>query len=64
MELPQSLCVDLLSNGHVRSFIDFFYMVLSQKKLEISYTPESLVEFKNLLTQVEESQRGGFFKIN
>ena len=34
-------------------------MVLGQDKLKIAYTPESLYEFKSLLTQVEDSQAQG-----
>lgn len=32
---------------------------MEEKKVEIAYTPESLIEFKNLLMKVEESQRLG-----
>ena len=64
--------MDLLSTGHVRSYVDFYYMVLGSKTgapsptsgplslpLEISYTPESLAAFRDLLTQVEDSKRDG-----
>lgn len=34
-------------------------LVVGEKKVEISYTPESLIDFKNLLMKVEESQRLG-----
>ncbi|KAJ3288338.1 Tetratricopeptide repeat protein 29, partial [Borealophlyctis nickersoniae] len=54
------MCLDLLVAGHVRSYIDFFHMVVEPARTAPSpYSPKVLNDFKKLLTAAEDSQRKG-----
>ncbi|TPX67897.1 hypothetical protein SpCBS45565_g03532 [Spizellomyces sp. 'palustris'] len=54
----QTICRELLKEGHVRSYIDFFRMV-ELNASEFNPPAEALHELKQLLTVGEDSQRSG-----
>ena len=54
----QSLCISILTNGYVNSFVDFFY--LTHRATETGQIPEHQMEFiKTNLTNAEKSHRRG-----
>jgi hypothetical protein len=54
--INQSMCLELLIEGHVGSYIDFFNMVI-QNKTTTTYTLPHLTQLKHLLTVSEDAQR-------
>ncbi|KAJ3220593.1 Tetratricopeptide repeat protein 29 [Clydaea vesicula] len=54
----KQISLDLLINGHVRSFGDFFSLIIHQKK-EQQNNIEKLQNLRQLLTNAEISQRSG-----
>ncbi|KAJ3184604.1 Tetratricopeptide repeat protein 29 [Geranomyces variabilis] len=57
--LTQTLCLDLLRDGHVASYIDFFRMAVqsSLRRREAVNPDKTLHELKDLLTAAESSHR-------
>ncbi|KAJ3055939.1 Tetratricopeptide repeat protein 29 [Rhizophlyctis rosea] len=59
MPLTQSIALDLLKEGYVRSYIDFFHMVIQPQQGTLTFDAAMLQDFKLLLTAAEDSQRQG-----
>jgi hypothetical protein len=54
----QSLCMSILTNGYVNSFVDFFY--LTHRTTETGQIPENQMDFiKTNLTNAEKAHRRG-----
>ena len=56
--MTQQICIELLSKGYVRSFVDFFNMTI-EKKHTVEYTFDNLNHYKKLLVNAEEHARAG-----
>ncbi|KAJ3076372.1 hypothetical protein HK102_005431, partial [Quaeritorhiza haematococci] len=59
--LIQDICLELLVNGYIRSYVDFFNLVVNQGLGQplSSYDADTLNRLKSLLTATEDSQRSG-----
>nr|KAJ3422785.1 Tetratricopeptide repeat protein 29 [Polyrhizophydium stewartii] len=58
MPLTQTICIELLIEGHIHSFIDFFHMAV-EDTIGIEFTSGMLEKLKQLLTMTEDSLRSG-----
>ncbi|KAI8922795.1 hypothetical protein BC831DRAFT_498936 [Entophlyctis helioformis] len=61
MPITQTICLDLLIQGHIGSYIEFFHMVV-ENKFAIDVSRDMLGQLKVLLTIAEDSQRSGTAK--
>ncbi|KAI8801159.1 hypothetical protein BJ742DRAFT_838548 [Cladochytrium replicatum] len=60
--MVQTICLDLITSGHIHSYIEFFKLVLVQRRIapdDDNLDPDALHRFKDLLIASEDANRAG-----